>query len=116
MYNDGDYLISEPNSDKQIVRDPDLIIEKHCWLIIKFLEQKKSPVVVNDVIRFGRVSFKVTELVITDQEIREAQQILDWANNNNEFIIAPDEVNVSQRNMSDIDLDRSLNLNLGPER
>lgn len=38
MYNEGTYYLSEPNRDKSIVRDPDLIIEKHCWYIIKFLE------------------------------------------------------------------------------
>ena len=42
LYNEGTYYLSEPNRDKSIVRDPDLIIEKHCWHIIKFLEQKKN--------------------------------------------------------------------------
>ena len=57
--------MSEPGGDKPVLRDPDLIIEKHCWLVIKFLEDHKVKLNINDVIRFGRVSFKVTELVIT---------------------------------------------------
>ena len=61
--------MSEPSGDSYVPRDPDLIIEKHCWLIVKFLEGKRTKLVVNDVVRFGRVSFKVTELVITEQEI-----------------------------------------------
>lgn len=42
MYNEGTYYLSEPNRDKFIMRDPDLIIEKHCWYIIKFFEQKRT--------------------------------------------------------------------------
>ena len=65
VYHNGDYYVSEPNGDNYVPRDPDLIIEKHCWQIVKFLEGKKTKLLVNDVIRFGRVSFKVTELAIT---------------------------------------------------
>ena len=37
MYHDGDYYICEPFPDKRHKRDPDLIIEKHCWLVLKYL-------------------------------------------------------------------------------
>lgn len=69
IYDHGNYYVSEPNGDHYIPRDPDLIIDKHCWLVLKFLENKKHKLKVNDVIRFGRVSFKVTELVVTAEEI-----------------------------------------------
>ena len=35
----------------------------------------------NDVVRFGRVTFKVTELVISEKEIKHAQQTLDQLQN-----------------------------------
>lgn len=70
VFHNGDYFVSEPSGDSYVPRDPDLIIEKHCWLIVKFLEGKRTKLTVNDVVRFGRVSFKVTELVITQEEIR----------------------------------------------
>ena len=85
VFDKGTYYISEPNGDQYVPRDPDLIIDKHCWYIIRFLENKKHRVKVNDVIRFGRVSFKVTELVVTPEEIKEAREILQWAKNNTDF-------------------------------
>ena len=51
------------------MRDPDLIIEKHLWTVLKFLPKQRQQIFVNDIVRFGRVTFKVTELVITPEEI-----------------------------------------------
>lgn len=66
MYHGDDYYIQEPYPDKDFKRLPDLIIEKHCWRVLKFMPKMQCVVKWNDVIRFGRVTFKVTELVITD--------------------------------------------------
>lgn len=65
VYHQGEYFVHEPSGDKRIPRDPDLIIDKHLWQILRFQPQQRSELQVNDVIRFGRVTFKVTELVIT---------------------------------------------------
>ena len=77
IYHSGDYYIHEPNGDKKIVRDPDLIIEKHCWTILKFLPKSRQQLFANDVVRFGRVTFKVTELVITDEEIEQTAAAIE---------------------------------------
>ena len=69
MYHDGSYFLHEPFPDKNHKRDPDLIIEKHCWLVLKYLQKMRTVIKINDVVRFGRVTFKVTELVITKNDI-----------------------------------------------
>ena len=66
IYHDGYYYVHEPSGDKRVVRDPDLIIEKHIWLVLRFLPKQRQQIGVNDIVRFGRVTFKVTELVITE--------------------------------------------------
>lgn len=73
MFHDGSYYVHEPFPDKVHKRDPDLIIEKHCWLVLKYLTKLRTLVKINDVVRFGRVTFKITELVVTKQEIEKAQ-------------------------------------------
>ena len=71
MYHDGSYYLHEPFPDKNHKRDPDLIIEKHCWLVLKYLQKMRTHIKINDVVRFGRVTFKVTELVITKHDIEK---------------------------------------------
>ena len=72
MYHNGTYYIHEPFPDQRHKRDPELIIEKHCWLVLKYMQKMKMQIKLNDVVRFGRVSFKVTEFVLTKQEIDKA--------------------------------------------
>ena len=67
MHHQGRYFLQEPFPDEVHKRDPDLIIEKHCWQVVKYLPKMRCEVKWNDVIRFGRVTFKVTELVITPE-------------------------------------------------
>ena len=81
MFHNGAYYVHEPFPDKQHKRDPDLIIEKHCWLVVKYLQKMRAPIKMGDVVRFGRVTFKVTELVITRKDILKAQETLDQLNN-----------------------------------
>ena len=69
MFHNGAYYVHEPFPDKHHKRDPDLIIEKHCWLVVKYLQKMRAPIKMGDVVRFGRVTFKVTELVITKKDI-----------------------------------------------
>ena len=77
MYNRGKYFICEPFADKAFKRDPDLIIEKHLWIVLKYMPRMRTQIKLNDVVRFGRVTFKVSELVITPEEIEKAKKILD---------------------------------------
>ena len=67
MFHDDSYYLHEPFPDEIHKRDPDLIIEKHCWHVVKFMPKMRCEIKWNDVIRFGRVTFKVTELVITPE-------------------------------------------------
>lgn len=67
----------EPSGDKRVPCDPDLVIDRHLWLMAKFLIKERTQVRVNDVLRFGRVTFRVTELVITKQEIEETNMALE---------------------------------------
>ncbi len=65
VYDKGDYYIHEPGGDRPVSRDPDVIIDKHCWLVTRFMLRMRTPISLGDILRFGRVTFKVTELVIT---------------------------------------------------
>jgi len=87
VYHQGEYFVTEPNGDLHVPRDPDLVIDRHCWLIIKLLENRRVLVKTNDIIRFGRVAFKVTELVITPDEIKQAAALFEWAKNCNDYYI-----------------------------
>ena len=42
MYHNGSYYLHEPFPDKNHKRDPDLIIEKHCWLVLKYLQKMRT--------------------------------------------------------------------------
>ena len=44
------------------------MIEKYTWLVLRFMPKHRTEVKLNDVVRFGRVAFKVMELVITKEE------------------------------------------------
>ena len=37
MYHKSNYFISEPFPDQVHKRDPEVIIEKHGWLVLKYL-------------------------------------------------------------------------------
>lgn len=67
IYHDKKYFVQEPWPDKVMKRDPDLIIEKHLWIILRFMPKMRTEIGLNDVIRFGRLTFKVTEFVITEE-------------------------------------------------
>lgn len=81
IYDKGDYYIHEPSGDKRVTRDPDLIIEKHCWFVLKFLDDQRLAVKQNDVVRFGRVTFKITEMAITQEEIARAHKAIESLHN-----------------------------------
>ena len=41
----------------------------------------RAPLQIGDVIRFGRVTFKVTELVLTKEQIEKVKQTLEQVQN-----------------------------------
>ena len=82
------------------MRDPDLIIEKHIWTVLKFLPKSRQQIFVNDIVRFGRVTFKVTELVITPDEIEQTALAIEALQNG--------RFKVGENLRSDVDLNSSM--------
>lgn len=65
IYHDNKYYAFEPrNADES----EDNIIDNHLWLIIKYMPKKCMQVKQGDVLRFGRIPFKVTNLVLDVKE------------------------------------------------
>ena len=77
LYHDGIYYLQEPFHGRKHRREPDVVIEKQCWVILKYLPKMRTEIHLNDVIRFGRVSFKVTELVLTQSQIEQSRDTLE---------------------------------------
>ena len=48
MYHEGKYFIQEPWADRKFTKDPDVIIEKHIWLVLRFMQRKRVEVKLND--------------------------------------------------------------------
>ena len=65
IYHDQKYFAFEPWNDEE---NPDNIIDNHLWLILKFMPKKGIEVKLNDVLRFGRIPFKITSLVLNVKE------------------------------------------------
>ena len=64
-YNEGKYILFEPKNDNEV---EDNIIDNHLWLIMKFMPKKCHNINIDDVIRFGRIPFKVTKLILDLEE------------------------------------------------
>ena len=60
IYHNDRYYVQEPWADRKFSRAPEVVIDRHLWLILKYLPKQRLELNINDVIRFGRVSFKVT--------------------------------------------------------
>ena len=58
---DGKYYLHEPRNKDE---NKDNIIDNHLWLVIKFMPKKTHQIGLGDVVRFGRIPFKVTKLVL----------------------------------------------------
>lgn len=61
VYHDDRYFIHEPKNSNEKEEN---IIDNHLWFIMKFMPKKRYEVKLGDVIRFGRIPFKVVRLVI----------------------------------------------------
>ena len=61
MFHDGHYYLNEPRNKHENV---DNIIDNHLWFIVKFMPKKHIQIGLSDVVRFGRIPFKVAKLVL----------------------------------------------------
>lgn len=61
VFHKGKYYLFEPRNRDE---EEDNIIDNHLWLVMKYLPKKRHQVKLNDVIRFGRIPFKITKLVL----------------------------------------------------
>lgn len=65
VYNEGTYYAFEgKNKDANKFN----IIDNHLWYITKFMPEKRVEVKEGDVIRFGRIPFKIAKMVLTEDE------------------------------------------------
>mmetsp|Transcript_33673 Transcript_33673/g.52003 ORF Transcript_33673/g.52003 Transcript_33673/m.52003 type:complete len:196 (+) Transcript_33673:833-1420(+) len=77
MYHDHKYYLFEPRNEDE---NQDNIIDNHIWLIMKFMPKKQHEVGLGDTVRFGRIPFKISKLVLDVQreceiEKREKEEI-----------------------------------------
>lgn len=70
MYHKGRYYVYEPNNKEE---QDDNIIDNHLWLVMKYLPKKRHIVGLNDIIRFGRIPFKITKIVLDIEKDQEKQ-------------------------------------------
>lgn len=61
MYHNRKYFLYEPRNKNE---DEDNIIDNHLWLVMKFLPKKRHEIKQGDIVRFGRIPFKMTKLVL----------------------------------------------------
>lgn len=77
IYHDEKYNVMEPLADRFWRHTPDVLIDRKIWLVLRFLHNCTTEIKIGDMIRFGRVTFKITELVITPEEIESTQKALE---------------------------------------
>jgi hypothetical protein len=71
IYHQGSYYVYEPQNQKE---NEDNIIDNHLWLIMKFMPKKCHEITIGDVVRFGRIPFKVSKMVLNvDKEKQEKE-------------------------------------------
>lgn len=61
IYHKGKYFLYEPRNENE---NSDNIIDNHLWLIMKFMPRKCHDITIGDVVRFGRIPFKVCRMVL----------------------------------------------------
>lgn len=71
IYHKGKYFLFEPRNKDE---SEDNIIDNHLWLVMKYLPKRKHHVGLNDIIRFGRIPFKITKLVLDIEKDQQDMQ------------------------------------------
>ena len=61
VYNDGQYFLYEPQN---VDMNQYNIIDNYLWLAARFMPESQIEVQEGDVIRFGRIPFKIAKLVL----------------------------------------------------
>ena len=72
VYHDGFYYLFEPRNKEE---NEDNIIDNHLWFIVKFMPKKCTLIGLGDVVRFGRIPFKITKLVLDVKKQKEDDEI-----------------------------------------
>lgn len=72
IYHDGHYYLHEPRNKDE---NEDNIIDNHLWFIVKFMPKKYIEIGLGDVVRFGRIPFKVTKLVLDVEKQQQYDEI-----------------------------------------
>lgn len=67
VYHQNNYYLFEPKNKDE---NEENIIDNHLWLIMKFMPKRRHPVSIGDVIRFGRIPFKVVRCVLDVEKER----------------------------------------------
>ena len=70
IYHDGYYYLHEPRNKDE---NEDNIIDNHLWYIVRSMPRKHVEVGLGDVIRFGRIPFKIAKLVL---DVKKQQKIV----------------------------------------
>jgi hypothetical protein len=61
VYNEGQYYLYEPAN---VAMNEYNIIDNYLWLAARYMPDKQIEVKEGDVIRFGRIPFKIVKLVL----------------------------------------------------
>jgi len=64
VFHNNKYFIYEPKNKDE---NEENIIENHLWLVMKYLPKRRHELKIGDVIRFGRIPFKVERLVLNPE-------------------------------------------------
>lgn len=68
IYHNDRYFVYRPENERE---NSDNIIDNHLWLIIRHLPKNQAKINLGDIVRFGRIPFKVTKLVLdVESELR----------------------------------------------
>ena len=69
IYNESKYYVFEPRNTHTNKYN---IIDNHLWLITRFVSTKQVELKEGDVVRFGRIPFKIIKLVMNPETQNES--------------------------------------------
>ena len=64
IYHDQNYHIYQPHKQSEsleIERESETQIDQSLWLVIRYMSERKVRIKAGDVMRFGRVAFRIKE-------------------------------------------------------
>jgi hypothetical protein len=66
IYHDESYMIAHPGNRLDQPSNLNCSIDNSCWVVVSELPNKTHTVKIGEVLRFGRVCFKVTQIRLND--------------------------------------------------